>query len=107
MYLFKTGTFGVASAGRLAAALGRFTHYLLHPSCVLWIALLADDYKYEVTGANFVHSLLKAVWILVVFQVPLSWNKVCGGTTLAWVGYELDLAGFRLGLSASRADWLV
>jgi hypothetical protein len=36
----------------------------------------------------------------------VTWKKFRGGLTLDWVGFNLDFAGFKLGISASRANWL-
>jgi len=110
VYLFKRGTFGVASAsywwGRLAAAVGRLLHYTIGEAIPLWVMLLADDFKLEVTGGNYAAGLLSALWVLILLDIPISWEKVRGGTSFTWVGYELNLRSHTLGLSQSRAQWL-
>jgi len=109
VYLFKRGTFGVASAsywwGRLAAAIGRLIHAVVG-KIPFWLMLLADDFKFEVAGGDYASHLLTALWVLILLRVPISWEKVRGGTRFPWVGYELDLARHTLGLSQSRAQWL-
>ena len=47
------------------------------------------------------------LWLLQVFGVPLSWRKVKGGRTYTWIGYEVSLEGWALGVSATRADWAI
>ncbi len=44
---------------------------------------------------------------MVVLGFPISWEKIQGGDSMAWVGYELLLKEHALGLSASRASWCV
>ena len=39
--------------------------------------------------------------------VPLAWAKIHGGTTLAWIGFAVDLNTLALGISESRAAWAV
>ena len=68
--------------------------------------LVADDYEWEVSGAGFSTYLLMALWVLVLFRVPISWPKVKGGVKYPWVGYEVFLAEYALGMAASRAEWL-
>jgi len=69
--------------------------------------VLADDYKFEVSGANFVESLLLPILLGEVLGIPWSWSKLRGGTEFTWVGFELQLKEHALGLSASRAAWLI
>jgi len=68
--------------------------------------VLADDFKVEVTGGRFAEGLLAALWVLILLEIPISWEKVRGGTLFTWVGYELDLRRHTLGLARSRAQWL-
>jgi len=111
VFLFKRGTFGVASAsywwGRLAACLGRLVHYTLGAAAAPWILVLADDFKVEATGGHYADCLLAALWVLILLRVPISWDKVRGGTRFTWVGYEVDLKAHTLGLAQARAQWLI
>ena len=50
--------------------------------------------------------MLAFAWWLVLFRVPLSWNKSQGGLVYSWVGFELSLRDWPLGISASRAAWV-
>ena len=98
VYVNTSGTFGVASAAcwwsRVATAAVRGTHYLLGPELASWLLLVADD-------LSVLMSFLR------VMGFPLSWKKLAGGESLMWVGYELVLKISSLGLSESRAQWLV
>ena len=42
-----------------------------------------------------------------VLGIPLSWHKTLGGDTLVWVGFELLLESYRVGISQRRADWFI
>ena len=42
-----------------------------------------------------------------VLGIPLSWHKTLGGDTLIWVGFELLLESYRVGISQRRADWFI
>ena len=66
----------------------------------------AYDFKLIAGGPTFARSILAFVWWLVVLGVPLSWKKSRGGQTVAWVGYELCLKEWTLGISAHRAAWV-
>jgi len=111
VFINKRGTFGVASAsywwGRMASAIARLQYYVLGQMTAAWVLVLADDYKIEASGENFVAGLLTALLLFDVLQVPLSWRKCRGGDRYPWVGYEVDLSGWTLGLTVSRANWLV
>ena len=39
--------------------------------------------------------------------LPFTWKKFRGGVELTWVRFEIVLKGAKLGLSSSRAQWLV
>ena len=110
VYLNKRGTFGIASAaywwGRLAAALRRFGLLVLGPLLPLWVLLFAGDFNLTAEGREFARSLLAFVWWLVLFRVPLGWKKSQGGLAYSWVGFELSLREWPLGISASRAAWV-
>ena len=70
---------------------------------LLWALLFADDWNLTAEGRDFARALLTFLWWLVVLGVPLSWRKTKGGFVYAWIGLEVDLRGWSLGLSASRA----
>ena len=44
---------------------------------------------------------------MVLYRVPISWRKSAGGRAYEWIGYAQDLATFKVGISSSRANWLV
>jgi hypothetical protein len=68
--------------------------------------VIADDFKFEVTGPNFVEALLLVVLLGELVGIPWSWPKLRGGTEYSWVGFEHQLLSYSLGLSEGRAAWL-
>ena len=40
-----------------------------------------------------------------VMGVPLSWKKLSAGMAVSWIGLEVDLRAWQLGLSERRAAW--
>jgi len=110
IYFQKRGTFGVASAsywwGRLAAALLRLLYRVVPERALFWGMVLADDFKFEAAGHDFVEVLLLVVLTAEVLGFPWSWGKLRGGTDFTWVGYQHQLREHALGLSESRAAWL-
>jgi len=110
IYFMKRGTFGVASAsywwGRLAAALLRLLYRVVPDRALFWGMVLADDYKFEAAGPDFVEVLLLVVLTAEMLGFPWSWGKLRGGTAFTWVGYQHELREHALGLSESRAAWL-
>ena len=85
----------------------RAVHHLLGGFAELWILLVADDFKIESTAPRPQEQILAALWALVLLGIPLQWTKVHGGRELNWVGYHLLLSEHALGISESRATWLV
>ena len=110
LYFSMYALFGVASIsywwGRLAAGVSRAMHYVLGHAFALWMLLYADDYKLSATGPGFTQALLLALLTARVFGLPISWKKCSGGFTFSWVGLEINLREYRLGISEKRAQWL-
>ena len=111
VFVNTVGTFGVSSAaywwGRLAAAVHRTGLAVVSALWPLWALLFADDWNLMAEADSHQESLLGFTWWLTVLNVPLSWHKVKGGVTFPWVGCEVDLRQWPLGISASRAEWAV
>ena len=106
----EVGTFGMGSASywwsRLFGCAGRLVMYTLmhHP---FWQLIYADDTKWTASGPKAITHLVLALFIFTLMGFPWSWGKCRGGPTLEWVGYWMDYATFSVGISESRARWLV
>ena len=111
VFVHKRGTFGIASAaywwGRLAACIVRFTLLVAGGSeWPVWILLYADDLLIVAEGRRFLGSIVLVLWALELMRVPLKWRKCAGGFKFSWLGYEMSVKEWTLGISASRAAWL-
>ena len=85
-------TFGVASAafwrGRVAGVAFHVFQRLLNPRAVFCLMLFADD------GLELME------------EMPLSWPKTRGGHAVEWIGYNVDIQSWRLGVSAKKVEWM-
>ena len=58
-------------------------------------------------GSYFWRRLLYWLFILDICEIPLSWKKVRGGTTVQWIGYQLDVQTFKKGISEKKVRWML
>ena len=109
VYLNTVGTFGIRSASywwsRAGSALVRLAYYVVGDRASYWNMLVADDMGILAAGHGMRPALTIVLILAACLDVPLSWLKIKGGETLLWVGYEILLAEFRAGISATRAAW--
>ncbi len=109
VYVYVVGVFGISSIAywwsRLGGAAARILHTLADESMEIWMLLMADDAKVESTAEQPRLPLLFVLLYLEMLGVPLSWRKIHGGPMLQWIGYQVDVAGLQLGITASRAKW--
>ncbi|CAE8725125.1 unnamed protein product [Polarella glacialis] len=110
LYLYTTGTFGIASAAywwsRVSGGIVRLVHYILGKLFFVWMLLYADDGLVLGGGNHQKQSLLLLFLILEVFDVPVSWKKVKGGFSLDWIGYSIDVKGFQVGVNVKKVEWV-
>ena len=111
VFLNTCGTYGIASAaywwGRLAAAIHRLGLKIAGRLLGVWKMLFADDWNMTAGGEHFEFKLLLFAWVLVALRVPISWKKASGGLAYSWVGLEVNLREWSLGISERRAAWLL
>eukprot|EP00438_Fugacium_kawagutii_P013025 Skav214740 [mRNA] locus=scaffold3176:133140:134285:- [translate_table: standard] len=69
--------------------------------------LFADDGWLTATGGFFWRKLLFWLFCLDVLEIPLSWKKVRGGTEVQWIGYTINVASFRIGISERKVQWML
>ena len=85
----------------------RSVHLVGDAADEIWMMLMADDLKLESTAPLPSRSLLFVVLYLLCLGVPIAWSKANGGDRLSWIGYEVQLDRFALGLTEGRARWAV
>ena len=68
----------------------------------MYFLLYVDDGLIAAMGSNFEYGILGTLPLLQVLGFPLAGKKFCGGTRVACIGYEIDLAGGRLGITTER-----
>ena len=111
IYLHTRGTFGIASAaywwGRCAAGVIRLNHRMGGSRYGLLHLLYADDGWAVATGQDFWQKLLFWMFVLDLLEVPISWRKVGGGASVSWIGYQLDLYKYELGISEKKQRWIL
>eukprot|EP00438_Fugacium_kawagutii_P036576 Skav211973 [mRNA] locus=scaffold1330:10293:11657:+ [translate_table: standard] len=110
VYVHTRGTFGIASAAywwqRVAATAIRLLHRIGGLDLGLLHLLFADDGWLVSVGRHYWRPMLLWLFTLELLEIPLSWEKVKGGTRVHWIGYELDVDGFRRGVSRSKVNWV-
>ncbi len=107
IYFYRCGVFGISSIAyywsRLGGAAVRAAHYVADPAAELWLLLMADDLKAESTSSRPAQSIVSLLIFFRLISLPISWNKIQGGSVIQWIGYELHLDHHSLGITARRA----
>eukprot|EP00435_Cladocopium_sp_Y103_P027686 s1708_g6.t2 len=110
VFVHTRGTFGVASAaywwGRCASTAVRLIHRLADKHLSLWHLLFADDGWMVAIGKWFWRKLLYWFFVLDLLEFPIAWHKVAGGVVVQWIGYQLDLGQFSVGISDRKRCWI-
>ena len=110
VFMNMVGTFGVASAafwwGRAAAVIFRTYHRVVPPHLLFYLLLFADDGLLIAAGEDYHKLILSLFLFLDLMEVPLSWRKTRGGFQTEWIGYQVDLEGWRIGASPKKVKWL-
>ena len=95
------GTLGISSASywwsQIAGSIGRLEQHLAGDFCTTWHVLVADDFMLECGAA------VQSVTDHILRVVP----HPTFGVLLSWVGFEILLLSYSLGVSQRRAEWLV
>ncbi|CAE8594900.1 unnamed protein product [Polarella glacialis] len=110
LYLYTTGTFGIASAAywwsRVSGGIVRVIHYILGKLFYVWKLLYADDGLVLGGGKNQKEGILLLFLILEVLEIPVAWKKVKGGFCLEWIGYSIDVKNFQVGVNDKKICWV-
>ena len=110
VFMHTRGTFGVASAaywwGRCAASMVRLGHDLADAHLELWHLLFADDGWLVAIGKWFWRKIMFWFFALDLCEFPISWKKVAGGVQVQWIGYQLNVKDFMVGISDRKKQWI-
>jgi len=110
VYVNQAGTFAIASAafwwGRAASVIFRTFHKVLPPQTLLYLLLFADDGLLLAAGEDYHRQIISLFLYLDLMEVPLAWKKTRGGFQAEWIGYQVDLENWRLGVSEKKVRWL-
>ena len=110
VFVNMVGTFGVASAafwwGRAASVIFRTFHRVVPPHLLFYLLLFADDGLLIAAGEEYHKLILSLFLFLDLMEVPLSWRKTRGGFQTEWIGYQVDLEGWKVGVSPKKVKWL-
>ena len=90
----------------MAGVVVRLGHRLAERALGLLHLLFADDGWLTTVGKFYWRPILFWFFVLDILEVPLSWEKVRGGEVVSWIGYELDVKGFKRGISQRKVDWV-
>ena len=85
----------------------RLAHYCLGELAPFFLMVYVDDFAMLSVGEKMALIQLAFLWLLEIIGLQLSWKKCRGGYEFNWVGYHLLLRSFRIGLSESRAAWII
>jgi len=69
--------------------------------------LFADDWLSLAGSRTELEDIAGVVLVMALLGYPWNWKKFRGGDSSGWIGYEIDWAGFSVGISLVRAQWLV
>ncbi len=109
--VYKCGVFGISSIAywwsRLGGAATRIAHHISRRRDGVWMLLMADDLKLESTTSAPSRPLLLVILLWLLLGIPISWPKIHGGRSITWIGYEVCLRTYSLGVSERRALWAI
>ena len=110
IFLNTVGTFGLASASywwfRLMSGLGRLLYYS-HGRDATTLLSYVDDLIWLTQSPFGLIRILASIFLLEILGMPFAWRKFRGGTEHSWIGFSVFAFERRLGISQSRADWLI
>jgi len=110
VYVNKVGTFGVSSAAywwaRLLAMVVRAAAAVVGP-LLYDLLTFADDLSFFAGDEEAEDQVMLAVLIMWSWGLPFKAAKFRGGMQEDWIGLHIDTALLAVGLSESRAAWVV
>ena len=110
VYLNTVGTFGISSASywwfRFMSGLGdcyiTATGKMKRLFFLMWTTCSGS---HNLRTGCF--AILASILLLTALGVPFAWRKFSGGGEHSWIGYSLCIARRTVGISLSRAEWVI
>ena len=106
-----TGTFGISSAAywwaRLLGGLVRLAHGLFGKQWPLELLAYADDVEATAGTEREREGIVLVIFLWTILGAPLKLGKFRGGFQVDWIGLAIDNRIYALGISLSRAAWVV
>ena len=90
----------------MAAALSRLVYAVFGDDFWLWLFVHSDDCLFLAGGKKWMECIVYPLFLLRVLGVPFSWPKLAAGFVVNWIGLEVNVREWSLGLSARRAAWV-
>ena len=110
LFLNAVGTFGIVSASywwhRLFSGLGRLLYYA-HGKDATTLLTYVDDLLWVTESSQGLPRILASIFLLELLGVPFAWHKFRGGAEHGWIGFSISAHQRLLGISKSRADWII
>ena len=110
VWLNKVGTFGIGSAGghwdRVSGVCARTTLCIMLDAEV-WQLKYVDDLLWILSGTRMYEDLLLVLLLWCLVGTPFSWHKTKGGFQVDWIGLQVDIGAFTVGITNSRVEWLI
>ena len=110
LFLNAVGTFGIVSASywwhRLFSGLGRLLYYA-HGKDATTLLTYVDDLLWVTESSQGLPRILASIFLLELLGVPFAWHKFRGGAEHGWIGFSISAHQRLLGISRSRADWMI
>ncbi|CAE7365908.1 unnamed protein product, partial [Symbiodinium sp. CCMP2456] len=93
----------ISRAHRLSKAWVGYCHGKDETSLLSYV----DDLLWITQSSDGLLRILASILLLSVLGVPFAWHKFSGGGEHSWIGYSLCVAKRTVGISMSRADWII
>jgi hypothetical protein len=111
VWVHLVGTFGVACTAywwaRLMGIVTRVTYGVLGSDFPLDLLVYVDDLEFRAENKQERFSVVFAVLVMRILGLPFKEAKFRGGFEVEWIGLFTNYKIYAMGLSASRAQWVI
>ena len=111
VWINLVGTFGVACTAywwsRLAGIIVRVVYGLLGKENPLELLIYVDDLEFLAVNRQERRAVVLAIFYMKLLGMPFKEAKFRGGYEVEWIGLFCNYKTFSMGLSPTRARWMV